>query len=178
MVIHIGRCDPRNAVARSTLYMLLAKYLMRSVLHCGFVAAFGCGGMTPTDEVVDCSTTTDVDTFVVGLEHRGVAGKFQFALMAIDPAPAVRGDNTWIVRVDRLTQGAVEAPIDGATISVSPYMPSHMHYTPITAQITPLTGGQYELRPVNLWMPGVWETTIQATSGGDSDRAIYKFCIQ
>lgn len=142
------------------------------------VMAAACGGMSDGDEVVDCSTTTGTDTFVVGLEHRGVAGKLGFALMSIDPAPAARGDNTWVVKVSRLTGGQVGEAVDGATISVSPFMPSHMHSTPITAQVTALTGGQYELRPVNLWMPGVWETTIQATSNGDSDRAVYKFCIQ
>lgn len=137
-----------------------------------------CGGMSEPDDVVDCSTTPGTDTFVVGLEHRGVAGKFSFALMSIDPAPAARGDNTWIVQVNRLAGGVVTEPVEGATISVSPFMPSHMHSTPIIAGITALAGGQYELRPVNLWMPGVWETTIQATSNGDSDRAVYKFCIQ
>lgn len=158
--------------------MLFGRNAVRSFFHCCLVALVACGGTSPSDEVVDCSTVTGTDTFVVGLEHRGVAGKFDFKLMSIDPAPAARGDNTWIVQVQRIANGTVEAAIDGATVSVSPFMPSHMHYTPITAQVTPLTGGQYELRPVNLWMPGVWETTIQATVGADSDRAVYTFCIQ
>lgn len=148
------------------------------VINVWVVVVAACGTTPPPDEVVDCSTITGTDTFVVGLDHPGVAGKFDFALMSIDPAPAARGDNTWIVQVNHLASGAAETPIDGATISVSPYMPAHMHYTPITAQIAPLTGGQYQLSPVNLWMPGVWETTIQATSNGDSDRAVFKFCIQ
>ncbi len=149
------------------------------MFNCLLLAIVACGGTSPSDDdVVDCSAVTGTDTFVVGLEHRGTAGRFNFALMSIDPAPAVRGDNTWIVRVDRLGSDAVNAPIAGATISVSPFMPSHMHYSPIPAQVTPLSGGQYELRPVNLWMPGVWETTIQATSNGESDRAVYTFCIQ
>jgi len=137
-----------------------------------------CGGMSDPDEVVDCSTVQGVDTFVVGLEHRGVGGKLSFALMSIDPAPAARGDNTWVVQVNRVTGGAVAEVVEGAALSVTPFMPAHMHGTPITAVVTPLAGGQYELQPVNLWMPGVWETTIQATSGNDSDRAVYSFCIQ
>lgn len=142
------------------------------------VVATACGGMSDHDDVVDCSTVSGTDTFVVGLEHPGVAGKFRFSLMSIDPAPAARGDNTWVVAVNRVSGGVGADPVEGATISVTPYMPAHMHSTPITAQVTALAGGQYELRPVNLWMPGVWETTIQATSGGESDRAVYTFCIQ
>jgi hypothetical protein len=37
--------------------------------------------------------------------------------------------------------------------------------------------GQYTLSPVNLWMPGVWETTIRATSGATIDSAVFRFCI-
>lgn len=34
------------------------------------------------------------------------------------------------------------------------------------------------MEPVNLWMPGVWETTIRATAGTTTDSAVYKFCIE
>jgi hypothetical protein len=29
-----------------------------------------------------------------------------------------------------------------------------------------------------MWMPGLWETTIEAQAGAVSDRVVYKFCIQ
>ena len=139
-----------------------------------------CGSpMTDDDTTVDCTTVTGTDTFVVGLEHQGVGGMLDFKLMSIDPAPSQRGDNTWIVQVNSMANSVVGAPIDGASISVSPYMPAHMHYSPITPVIMPMADpGQYQLKPVNLWMPGVWETTITATANNVSDRAIYKFCIE
>jgi hypothetical protein len=37
--------------------------------------------------------------------------------------------------------------------------------------------GQYQLSPVNLWMPGLWEITISAISGATTDSAVYRFCI-
>jgi len=149
-------------------------FLLLALLAACGTSNTGDDGMT-----VDCSTVTGTDTFVVGLEHQGVGGMLDFKLMSIDPAPAQRGDNTWIVQVNAMASGVVGNPIDGATISVSPYMPAHMHFSPITADITPMADpGQYQLKPVNLWMPGVWETTISATSGSVSDRAVYKFCIE
>jgi hypothetical protein len=136
--------------------------------------------MPADDTTVDCSTVTGTDTFVVGLEHQGASTMLDFRLMSVDPAPAQRGDNTWIVQVNSMTSGVVGSPIDGATLSVSPYMPAHKHYSPITPVVTPMADpGQYQLKPVNLWMPGVWETTITATTTtGVSDRAVYKFCIE
>jgi YtkA-like protein len=142
-----------------------------------FVAA--CGTQQPADDTpIDCSTVTGVDMFVVGLEHQGVAGSVDFKLMSIDPSPPQRGDNTWIVQVNSMASGVVGNPIDGATIDISSYMPAHMHYSPITPTITPQAmSGQYEIKPVNLWMSGVWETTVIATAGATTDRAVFKFCI-
>jgi hypothetical protein len=139
-----------------------------------------CGQTGPSDdEIVDCSTVTGVDTFVVGLEHEGVANLVDFQLMSVDPAPPQRGDNTWVVQVNAMASGVVGDPIDGAAIEVSSYMPKHKHYSQVTPKITPYpTSGQYEIRPVNLWMTGVWETTITATPAGETgDRAVFKFCI-
>jgi YtkA-like len=144
------------------------------------VGLAACGTSSSGDdyEPIDCSTVTDVDTFVVGLEHQGVGGTLDFQLMSVDPAPPQRGDNTWIVQINAMASGVVGNPVDGATLGVSPYMPAHQHGSPITATVTPTaTSGQYMLSPVNLWMPGVWETTISAQSPAGTDRAVYKFCI-
>lgn len=113
-----------------------------------------------------------------GLPHQGANGNIDFQMMSIDPAPPARGDNTWVVQLNSMASGVVGDPMDGATLKVSPFMPSHQHGTPVEVEITP-TGdpGQYQLSPVNLWMPGVWETTISATSGTTTDHAVYRFCI-
>jgi hypothetical protein len=47
----------------------------------------------------------------------------------------------------------------------------------VVAEITPTgTAGQYTLAPVNLWMPGVWQTTIAVTSP-TPDSAVFSFCL-
>jgi len=150
-----------------------------SLFACLGLAACGGGSSGPdAAEMVDCSTVTGVDTFHVGLEKMGAMGALDFQMMSVDPAPPARGNNTWVVQVNAMQAGVVGNPVDGASLVVTPFMPAHQHGTPIPVGITPAgQPGQYTLTPVNLWMPGVWETTIQVTSGSTTDSAVYKFCI-
>ena len=133
--------------------------------------ASGRGG-SDAEDVIDCSTVTGTDTFTVGLDKPGLTGAVDFKLMSIDPAPVVRGNNTWVVEL--LAGGA---PMDGASITASPFMPAHQHGSPITPVVTATgTAGEYSISPINLWMPGVWQTTLTVTSG-TADRAVYSFCV-
>jgi hypothetical protein len=126
---------------------------------------------------VDCTMVTGADTFTVGLEKMGQGGTLDFKLMSATPSPPARGDNSWVVQVNQTASGA--APLEGAQLQVTPFMPAHQHGSPIMVQITPMPdAGQYKLEPVNLWMPGVWETTIRASAGTSTDSAVYKFCIE
>jgi hypothetical protein len=141
-------------------------------------AAGGCGtNADDSGDDVDCSMVTNADTFTVGLEKAGVGGMLDFKLMSIDPSPPMRNNNSWIVQVDSMSAGVVGNPLDGATVSATPFMPAHQHGSPITAVVT-ATGnpGEYSVSPVNMWMPGVWETTISVSSP-TPDRAVYRFCI-
>lgn len=149
---------------------------MRSVLLCVLLAA--CGTNDGDDEPpVDCTKVTGADTFTVGLPKMGQGGTLDFKLLSATPAPPARGDNTWVVQINETASGA--APLEGATLQVTPFMPAHQHGSPIMVQVTPMPdAGQYKLEPVNLWMPGVWETTIRASAGTSTDSAVYKFCIE
>lgn len=139
------------------------------------VALAGCGTEPPPiDSEVNCSTVTDDDDFVIGLNKMGDGGVLSFTIMAGDPAPPIRGDNSWVIRVD----AAGGAPVSGASISVTPFMPAHGHSSGKAVVVTPdAAAGQYRLSPVNLWMPGVWETTVNVTSGSGNDQVVFKFCI-
>ena len=129
------------------------------------------------DDDVDC-TVEVVDDFVVGLRKAGEAGRLDFELRSATPAPPSRGDNEWIMQISSLTDGVVGAPVTGATIYVTPFMPKHQHGTPVDAIITPMpTAGEYKLSPVNLWMPGVWETSIEVESASGTDVAVFKVCL-
>jgi hypothetical protein len=150
---------------------------MRATLILGLGACLlgACSGNTMADDTTyDCAMETRADTFVVGLEKLGNAGLLDFKLMDATPAPPARDDNTWVIEIDM----AGGAPVSGAAMVAVPFMPDHQHGTPIAVHITPeATPGQYKLTPVNLWMPGLWETTIQATAGTTSDTVVYRFCI-
>ncbi len=121
-----------------------------------------------------CEKTGRGDVFAVGLAKRGASGHFEFKLISATPAPPARGDNKWVVEVDAVGGGAVPR----AEVEATPFMPDHGHGTPMKVVVTPLPPpGQYQLAPVNLWMPGYWETSVTATLGNDHDSAVFKFCI-
>ena len=131
-----------------------------------------CTSEPDPDEPVVCSKVTNADTFVVGIEKPGQV--FRFRLMAVEPAPPARYENTWTLS---LVDGA-EQPITNADIRVTPYMPKHDHVSAIHAVSTQIPGSAwYKLERVNFSMPGVWETTISATAGAQTDSAMFRFCI-
>ncbi len=119
----------------------------------------------------NCAAETRDDDFVVGISKVGTNG-VQFKLLEATPAPPARGDNVWVLELTK-----AGTPVNGAAMIVTPFMPDHQHGTPTDVLIEPMSGpGQYKLAPVNMWMPGLWETTIQV-DGPDADKAVFRFCI-
>lgn len=159
---------------RRTTLLALALAAVSQVAAC----SGGHEGHADAGDAVNCATETRDDEFVVGLQKTGTAGALDFQLMTASPAPPARGDNTWVVQVSQMVNGVVGSPVSGASIIVTPFMPDHEHGTPIQAEVTPMaTAGQYELSPINLWMPGLWETTLSVTSASGTDKVVYRFCI-
>jgi hypothetical protein len=127
------------------------------------------------DTTYDCAKETRDDEFVIGLTKPGAASRLEFKLLSSDPAPPSRGDNTMVLQLS--TIAAPVTPVSGAPMSVTPFMPDHDHGSGKTVKITPLTEpGQYQLEPVNMWMPGLWEVTVEV-DGANSDRAVFRFCL-
>jgi hypothetical protein len=142
------------------------------------LAACSGGEMHGDDEPVNCATETRDDVFVVGLAKMGTGGALEFKLMSANPAPPARDDNTWQLQLSSVTGGTVGAPVPGATLTVTPFMPDHQHGSGKAVVVEPMTeAGHYNLTPINLWMPGLWETTISASSASGSDSAVFRFCI-
>lgn len=135
-----------------------------------------CGNGTPAEpDAANCVGDPRGEAFTAGMAKLGKDNRITFALMTAAPSPPSRGDNTWTVD---LSQGG--APISGAAVTVKPFMPDHRHGTSIPTVVTPdpSVPGRYQLAPVNLWMPGIWEVTITATpAGGTTDIAVFSFCI-
>jgi hypothetical protein len=149
---------------------------MRSlIVALSLIAA--CGDSTQGDDAtsVNCANEPTADEFVIGLQKTGDAGLLDFQLISATPAPPARGDNEWIVQITTIAGGTA---VSGATIFATPFMPKHQHGTPIDVQVAPMpTAGQYKLSPVNLWMPGLWETTVEVTSSSGADVVVYRVCI-
>lgn len=142
------------------------------------LAACSGGEMPGDDEPVNCATETRDDEFVVGLAKTGTTGALEFKLMSANPAPPARDDNTWVLQLSSVTGGTIGGPVAGASLQVTPFMPDHQHGSGKTVIVAPMAqAGHYELSPINLWMPGLWETTISASSASGSDTVVFRFCI-
>jgi hypothetical protein len=138
-----------------------------------FAAACSSDGHGDDTESYNCAAETRDDTYVAGITKAGQNGKLNFKIVEALPAPPARGDNIWTLELTSITA----APVSGAAMIVTPFMPDHQHGTPTTVVIEPMpSAGQYKLSPVNMWMPGLWQTTIQV-DGQDADKAVFAFCI-
>jgi hypothetical protein len=158
------------------------------VLGLGAIAGLGChsdSSSGPDADIVtyDCAADPRSETYVVGFEKMGADGLIDVKLMSASPAPPARGNNTWQILLSSMSNGVVGAPMPGmaANIVVTPYMPDHGHGTPIIVGVTDDGSGNYTLDPLNLWMPGMWQNTIQVTMGTGSDavtdKVVYDFCL-
>lgn len=126
-------------------------------------------------EMVNCAAEPRADTFTMDMVKHGSNGMIDFTLHTAQPAPPAQGNNTWEVQLS-----SAGAPMAGATIAVKPYMPDHMHAAELKAAVTDEGDGMYKLTPVNLWMPGLWQTTLDVTPAGaavKADSVVFSFCI-
>ncbi len=128
------------------------------------------------DAAMECTGDPRADMYAANMEKVGESGLFTFRLVSSDPAPPVKGTNGWTLEI--LDDGGM--PVDGMTIDVTPYMPDHGHGTSIVPQITDMGDGEYSVTPLYLFMGGIWEVTIDATSsdGASTDSAVFTFCIR
>lgn len=129
-------------------------------------ASGGAGGTTATP----CGGRAE--TFSAGMRKAGIGSKYDFVLVSADPAPPQLFDNVWRVRIEE-----AGSPVSKAEISVKTWMPDHQHGSPKQTDVTEMAGGEYELNPVNLFMPGFWEVELHASQIPTEDSATFRFCI-
>ena len=94
--------------------------------------------------------------------------------MESNPAPPAKQSNVLTLQV----ADASGKPVDGATLSVLPYMPDHGHGSSVKPTVTAKGGGTYEVTNVYLPMPGLWRltVTVQMPNVAAQDAA-FSFCI-
>jgi hypothetical protein len=82
------------------------------------------------------------------------------------PEPLVRGQNVGQIRVT----DASGQPVDGLTMVLFPWMPSHGHSTSVQPAISPAGPGVFIAKPLYLFMAGQWELRM-TFEGGVHDTA-------
>jgi hypothetical protein len=156
---------------------------MRPILLFGLTSvAAACGNnsmMSDGDDTpVNCATETRAEPFVVGVDKAAAGGMFDFKMIDATPAAPAKNDNTWTIQVNAMANAVVGAPVTGANIVVTPYMPDHMHGNGIPVDVAPMPdAGQYKFDPLFLGMAGYWEITVDVTAASTHDSVIYKICI-
>ncbi len=125
-----------------------------------------------SDAGAGCVGDPRAENYSANLEKTGTAGVFNFRLVESTPAPPAKGNNTWRMQLSDLAGN----PVSGATLSVRTLMPDHGHASPVAATVTPTTDG-YQVAPLYLFMSGLWQVTISAKAGAQSDSAAFTFCV-
>jgi hypothetical protein len=123
-----------------------------------------------------CATDSRGETYLPGMSQAGKNHLVTVKLMTSTPGPPIKGNNDWVIEVGDAT---TSAPLDGLTVTAVPFMPDHGHGTPIKVAITPTGQGTYKLSPVNLFMAGLWQVTINLTTADMKvDQVVFSFCIE
>ena len=145
--------------------------------------AVGCGGSGDTggdaapggaDGATGGGGGGGVDTFVAGMARLGADARLAIRILDASPAPPQRGLNDWRIQVN----DAAGAPRPGCTLTVGLFMPAHGHSSTTQPVVTAgATAGDYRIEDMNLFMPGVWEITLEPTCGDLTDQVLFAFEI-
>lgn len=161
---------PRFAVRPYVLALAVATIAVTACSSSGDDAGSSSGSTATTSA---CATDTRKDIYTAGLAKQ-TSGALSVKLMDATPAPPAKQSNalTFVVT------DAAGKPVDGATLSVTPFMPDHGHGSSVKSTITPMGGGIYEVANVYLPMPGLWRltVTVQMPNVAAQDVA-FSFCI-
>ncbi len=131
-------------------------------------------GTTTAPSQEGCAGDPRVTEYQAGMEAKSEDGSITVSLLDADPAPPAKGDNVWTLKI----VDAAGAPVTGATLALQAYMPDHAHSSTVVPEITPAGDGTYTLDPVNLFMPGVWEITVDVSPpGGTVQSVLFTLCI-
>jgi hypothetical protein len=101
-------------------------------------------------------------------------GTLTVKLLDSEPGPPIKGVNTMNIEVT----DASGAPVDGAKITVVPWMPDHAHGSSVVPGVAPAGGGKYTLSNVYFIMAGLWQVKVDVTVGAAATQeAIFSFCL-
>lgn len=123
-------------------------------------------------ESTTCPSPERLDDWTLPLAK--TSGAFTVTVESASPSPLVKGRNTLVVAV----RDAAAAPVDGAAVALTPFMPDHGHGSTVLPTVRALGGGRYEVGDVVLPMAGLWELALAVTPpGGAEVRVVFVVCI-
>jgi hypothetical protein len=121
-----------------------------------------------------CAAETRKDIYTAGMTKP--AGQYQVKIVQSDPGPPVKGKMTTMVLEIADANGQ---PVDGATVTVTPFMPDHGHGSARRVIVKPQGNGRYEVSDIWLSMAGLWTLTVsvQPAGGGPIQEVVFSFCL-
>jgi len=152
---------------------------LRRLATIAFLTA-GCGakdGDSGTYEATpsDAGCGGETVTVAPGLQVACTTGDCALEIVATDPAPPDRGDNTWTVRL--VDNTGSDLPVK--TLTTAPFMPAHDHGTVPADYAGTLSDSGWSIGPFDLFMPGLWELRTAARLDNNTDVAIVvAFCVE
>jgi hypothetical protein len=186
--VRLGFMGARAIWTRDLLVLALASGVGAGTLSA--CQSNSSGTDTPDADFVSCVGETRATPYTPGMQVTSTAGSYVVKLLSNTFADATgkvtdeafaKGIDVWTVEADA---AATATPVDGLTIAVNPYMPDHRHGTTAVG-VTPAGSGTYTISPLNLYMAGYWEITLDLSSpAGDAangasttDSAVLKICV-
>lgn len=147
------------------------------------LGSLACDGGTTLDTAHDhthgdtesCDDGSPVDAYVAGIAKTGANG-VTVAIVSADPAPPDVGINAWTLEVT----DAAGAPLADGSVLLTPFMPLHGHgTTPEDFSATSNGDGTWAGLEMDLFMPGLWEITVDATDASmATDSVVFRFCLE
>ncbi len=133
----------------------------------------GGGDANNSPPATGCAADGRKDIYTAGLSKP--AGRFSVKLVESRPGPPIKGTNAMTLEV----LDASGQPLDGATITVTPWMPDHAHGSAVKPEVTPLGGGKYDVEKVYLAMAGLWQIKIAVQPPGATalEETMFQFCL-
>ncbi len=130
-------------------------------------AGLACASTTALGILAACSggagTGSDTSFEAEALEVMACDTSVQIELRTAPTQPPTSGlDGVEVVLKDTKTGD----PIDGATISLVPWMPLMGHGADVVPHLDATSHGRYVFTNVNLYMPGEWQLRFEITVPG------------
>lgn len=131
------------------------------------------GNTSGAPPATGCAADARKDVYTAGLSKP--AGSFSVKLVESRPGPPIKGTNAMSLEI----VDAGGQPVDGATITITPWMPDHAHGSAVKPVVTPMGSGKYEVEQVYLAMAGLWQVkvAIQPPGGGPLQETMFQFCL-